>query len=176
MFSTEETTMRVLAIATIFLLSSAVVPSVAQQGQSPNPAPPESQVAPAPGHAGTTTGQAQTQAAPAQPERTPQQSEQARKEDHDRDQAAKGEGQRMGGMNRDDMASMMAMCQRMMGRMDRGMHRDDFAMDRDEDNDDRDSYRDDRTPRRVKICIEEENGDEYCHYRHPVTGRPFWSR
>ena len=162
--------MRVLAIAMMFLLSSGVVPSVAQQGQSPNPAAPESQAAPA-DHAGTTTGQAQTQAAPAQPERTPQQSEQARKEDHD--QAAKGE-QRMGGMNRDDMARMMAMCERMMGRMDRGMHRDDYAMD--EDSDERDSYREDRTPRRVKICIEEENGDEYCHYRHPVTGRPFWSR
>lgn len=66
--------MRVLAIATIFLLSSSLVPTFAQaQGRAPAQSQPET--APAP---------TEPQTVPVQPERTPQQSEQARKQGQDR--------------------------------------------------------------------------------------------
>ena len=50
--------------------------------------------------------------------------------------------------------------------MDRGRYRE--RGDRDGDRRDRDSSRyfdDDRSRRRVKVCVEYENGDEYCRYR-----------
>jgi hypothetical protein len=50
--------------------------------------------------------------------------------------------------------------------MDRGRYRE--RGDRDVDRRDRDSsryYDDDRSRRRVKVCVEYENGDEYCRYR-----------
>jgi hypothetical protein len=56
--------MRVLTVATLFLLSSSLVPAIAQQQANPSA---QSQ---------PETGQPQT--VPVQPERTPQQSEQSR--------------------------------------------------------------------------------------------------
>jgi hypothetical protein len=50
--------------------------------------------------------------------------------------------------------------------MDRGRYRERGA--RDGDRRDWDSSRyfdDDRSHRRVKVCVEYENGDEYCRYR-----------
>jgi hypothetical protein len=64
-----------------------------------------------------------------------------------------------------------------MGQSDMGRMRDRMERDTDSDrarpNDDRADrdgygrgyYDEDRPRRRVKVCIEYENGDEYCHYR-----------
>jgi hypothetical protein len=76
----------------------------------------------------------------------------------------------MGPMGQNEMARMMDHM-RMYG-----MHRDSDDMDSQEGRGDRSSDRADRNPyrrsydegrssRRVKICIEDENGDEYCRYR-----------
>jgi hypothetical protein len=184
--------MRVLAVATILLLSSAAGPSLAQQDKPNAPAQSQSQTGP---------DQSPPQTVPVQPERTPQQSEQARKEEGERGEDVRirdgwraGErdnhhmdrieqskmGRMMGHMGRmdpDDMARMMEMCDRMMGRADSGMRHDRHDLDRDRneaysssDSEERDQYvknyhDDDRSSRRVKICIEEENGDQYCRYR-----------
>jgi hypothetical protein len=95
---------------------------------------------------------------PVQPERTPQQSEQSRKEDRKRAEDFR--------VNRDWRAQ-----ERDDEEMDR-MGRDsdhrrparDWRMHRDDD-DERGYYGDDRPRRRVKVCFEYENGDEYCRYR-----------
>ena len=150
--------MRVLAAATMLILSSTLAPSSAQQpGNAPAPSQPQS--------------------VPVQPERSPQQSEQAREQEQKR-----GDDVRVGrdwrAQERDDRGD------RAMGGRDRD-YRDDRTvgrssrMDRESDADrgDRDwdrrhHYRDrwsdlddDRGRRRVKICVEYENGDEYCRYR-----------
>jgi hypothetical protein len=186
--------MRVLAVATLFFLSSSVLPTLAQeQGRLPAQTQPETTPAP--------TQPPQT--VPVQPERTPQQSEQARKQGQDqtedvqvgrdwrtqsRDSDKTGpmgkndmgrmmEG--MGPMGQNEMARMMdhmRMCRRMMEHWRYGMHRDSDDMDSQEGRGDRSSDRADRnrygrsydegrSSRRVKICIEDENGDEYCRYR-----------
>ena len=186
--------MRVPAIATIFFLSSSLVPTLAQE-QGKAPAQVQSETAPAP---------TQPQTVPVQSERTPQQSEQARKQGQDRAEDVQvdrdwrtqsrdgdkmgrmgkdGMGrmmERMGPMGEDEMARMrdhMRMCRQMMKRWDHRMHRDSDDIDSDEgrgdrssDRSDRDrygrSYDEGRSSRRVKICIEDENGDEYCRYRN----------
>jgi hypothetical protein len=186
--------MRVVVVATIFLLSSGVVPTLAQeQGKVPTQSQPET--APAPTQSPQTV--------PVQPERTPQQSEQARKQGQDRSEDVQvgpdwrtqsrdgdkmdrmgknGMGRMMEGMGpmgQSEMARMMdhmRMCRRMMEHWGYGMHRDSDDMDSDEGRGDRSSdranrnrysrsYDEGRSPRRVKICIEDENGDEYCRYR-----------
>ena len=148
--------MRVLAAATMLILSSALAPSFAQQpGNAPAPSQPQN--------------------VPVQPERSPQQSEQAREQEQKR-----GDDVRVGrdwrAQERDDRGD------RAMGGRDRDLHRTEgrsSRMDRESDADrgDRDwdrrhHYRDrwsdlddDRGRRRVKICVEYENGDEYCRYR-----------
>ena len=150
--------MRVLAAATMLILSSTLAPSFAQQP-------------------GTAPAPSQPQSVPVQPERSPQQSEQAREQEQKR-----GDDVRVGhdwrAQERDDRGD------RAMGGRDRD-YRDDRTvgrssrMDRESDYDrwDRDwdrrhHYRDrwsdlddDRGRRRVKICVEYENGDEYCRYR-----------
>ncbi len=79
------------------------------------------------------------------------------------------DGERMG---RDDRE--MAPHQRMQRERDtdrdgdRGRYGGRGERDReygDRDKDDRSYFDDDRPRRRVKICIEYENGDEYCRYR-----------
>ena len=151
--------MRVLTAATILFLSSSLVPSLAQdQGKPPAPSQP--------------------QTVPVQPERNPQQSEQSREQDRqraedthvDRDWRA---GQRDGD-NREHRG------QNDMGRMREGMGRDmdgdhrtvgrNWQMRPDDERADgrgygRGYYVDDRPRRRVKVCIEYEDGDEYCRYR-----------
>jgi hypothetical protein len=89
----------------------------------------------------------------------------------------------MGRMDRDDdaMARMMDMCDRMMDMCDRMMERmhhgirgHDVDRDRNEGyrtgREERDGYaksydEEHRASRRVRLCIEDENGDEYCRYR-----------
>src|SRR3954471_4848383 len=96
--------MRVPVIATVVLLASSLVPTLAQdQGRAP--AQSQSESAPA-----------QPQTVPVQPERTPGQSEQARKQDQDRAEDVQvgrdwrtqsRDGDRMGRMGKDGMGRMM---------------------------------------------------------------------
>jgi len=140
--------MRVFAVATILLLSSSLVPSFAQnEGRPP------------------TSSQPQT--VPVQPERTPQQSEQSREQDRQRsddtrlgpDWRVQRDGDRMGRMDREDMG-------RMMDNMRRDMDSDHRTVGRGWRMRPDDRYPDeDRLRRRVKVCFEYENGDEYCRYR-----------
>ena len=154
--------MRVFAVATILLLSSSLVPSFGQdEGKSP------------------TLSQPQT--SPVQPDLTPQQSDQAKEQNRQRAddtrvnrdwRAQQRDGENMGRTGRNDTGRMRDMDRdtdrdhRTVGRSWR-MHPDD---DRDLDRADREgygrgNYDEDRPQRRVKICVEYENGDEYCHYR-----------
>jgi len=154
---TAETGMRVFAVATILFLSSSLVPSFAQdEGKSPAPSQP--------------------QTVPVQPERSPQQS---REEDRDRGddrqvgrdwRAHPGDSNNMGQMGQNnDMG-------RMRDKMERNMESDHRTVGRDwrarpdDDRADRNgygrgSYDEDRPRRRMKVCFEYENGDEYCRYR-----------
>jgi hypothetical protein len=148
--------MRVFAVATMLLLSSSLVPSFAQdEGKAPTPSQP--------------------QTVPVQPERSPQQSDQSREEDRRRSEdrqigsdwrARPGDSDSMGHMGQKDMS-------RMMEKMGRDMDRDHrtMRMRPEDDRADRDGYGrgnyDEDRPRlrRVKVCFEYENGDEYCRYR-----------
>ncbi len=151
--------MRSFAVATILLLSSSLVPSFAQN-EANSPAV------------------SQPQTNPVQPERTPEQSQQSRDQDRqraedmrvDRDwRAHPSDNDSMGHMDQKDMG-------RMRERMGREMDSDHRTVGRDwrarpnDDRADRDGYGrgyydEDRPQRRVKVCFEYENGDEYCHYR-----------
>lgn len=139
--------MRALAIATMLLLSSSAV-SLAQDEKT---APPS-----------------QPQTTPVQPERTPQQSDQSRVQDQRRGEDVRvgqdwrtqeRDGDHMDRMGQHDMGRMMDdRDHRTTGRNWR-MHRDDDERygrgDQDEG----------RPWRRIKTCVEYENGDEYCRYR-----------
>jgi hypothetical protein len=159
--------MRVLTVATLFLLSSSLVPAIAQQQANPSA---QSQ---------PETGQPQT--VPVQPERTPQQSEQSRAHEQKRGEDVQvgrdwrtqsRDDDHMGRMGENHMGRMMEHMdhmERMMEHMDRQMRR---AMEREQgyygdrghgDGYDRGDY--DEARRRVKICVEYENGGEYCRYR-----------
>jgi hypothetical protein len=137
--------MRVLTLAMVLLLSSALVPSFAEEeGKSPVPDQP--------------------QMTPVQPERSPQQSEQSREQDRKsaqdvqigrdwKSQQRDGDGmgrKGQGQTGQDDSDH------RTVGR-DWRTHRDD---------DERGYYDEDRPRHRVKICTEYENGDEFCRYRN----------
>jgi hypothetical protein len=152
--------MRVFAVATILLLSSSLVPSFAQD-EAKSPA----------------TSQPQT--APVQPERTPQQSEQSREQDRQRAEdtrvgrdwrAHPNVSDHMGHMGQDDMGRMR---DKMGGHDMDGDHRTvgrDWRARPDDDRADGDGYGrryydEDRPRRRVKVCVEYEEGEEYCHYR-----------
>lgn len=155
--------MRVLAAATILLLSSSLVPAFAEE-------------------AGTAAaGSNQSQTVPVQPERTPQQSEQSRQQDRQRAEdvqvgrdwrAQQRDGDRMGHMGQNNMGQMGDQMDRMRDQMGRMSDQDwehrtegrDWRMRRDDD--DRGYYHEDRSRRRVKVCFEYENGDEYCRYRN----------
>lgn len=118
----------------------------------------------------------QTATVPVQPERSPQQSQQSREQDRDR-----GEDRRVGRDWRaypSDRNTMGHTSQNDMGRMRDRMEQDidrdqrtgrDWRARREDDRADRDGYSrgydEDQPRRRVKVCIEYENGDEYCHYR-----------
>ena len=143
--------MRILTVATVLLLSTAIVPSFAQQEEK-SPVPEQSQI---------TT--------PVQPERTPQQSEQSRQQDR-----KSAEDTRMGR----DWRAQQRDGER-TGRMDQGQERMGRMNDRDDwdhrtvgrswqmQREDRRGYDDEERPRvRIKICREYEDGDEVCHYRN----------
>lgn len=135
--------MRGLALPAALLLFVAPFAFAQQEGGSP--AQGRSQTAPT-----------QPQTAPVQPERTPQQSEQSRKEDQKRAEEVQiDRGWRAHERDDEHMDQMMGhdWDHRKPGR--------DWRMRGDDDDD----YID-RPRRRVKICFEYENGDEYCRYRH----------
>lgn len=160
--------MRSAALATILLLSTSLAPAFAEEAEK---TPTQSQLETAP-------AQGQPQTVPVQPERTPQQSEQSLAPDQKRAQDVQvGRDWRtqprdgdMGRLSSTDMAQMMermaSMCQnmqRMMEQMHAGMR--GGRMDRSTDRGYGDGQYEDRSPRRAKVCIEYENGDELCRYR-----------
>ena len=154
--------MRIFAVAAVLLWSSSLVPAFAEE-------------------AGKAAGSNQPQTVPVQPERTPQQSEQSRERDRERaedvqigrgwraqqrddDRTRQRDDDRMGRMDRNSMGRMMDEDRehRTVGR-DWRARPDDRA---DRDGYGRGSYDEDRPRlRRVKVCFEYENGDEYCRYR-----------
>ena len=154
--------MRAFAVAAVLLLSSNLVPAFSQE-------------------AGKAAGSNQPETVPVQPERTPQQSEQSRERDRERtedvqigrgwraqqrddDRTRQRDDDRMGRMDRNSMGRMMDEDRehRTVGR-DWRARPDDRA---DRDGYGRGSYDEDRPRlRRVKVCFEYENGDEYCRYR-----------
>lgn len=151
---------RHLITLSLFLLSSSGFPVVAS-AQQPDAKPSESQ--------------AQPQSPPVQPERTPQQSDQARQQDNRNAEGTRVNPDWTTRQRNDERADMDR-----PRRMDRDQDQDHRTMGRNwrrDDDDfgrgsrygsmDRDGgrYYDDRPRRRVKTCIEYENGDEYCQYR-----------
>ena len=155
--------MRVV-LAAILLASSSLCPSLAQeQGKPPVAAP---------------------QTVPAQPD---QNSQQQRDQRTDRDQPRaddrgmgrdwrmrRGDGDRMGRddremgpdwrMDRDREADRDR--DRYRGRYEDRSDRDDRGWGRpDRDRDYRGYYEEQRPRHRVKVCVEYENGDEYCRYK-----------
>jgi hypothetical protein len=137
--------MRVFAAATILLLLSSVAPGLAEE-------------------AGNAAGSNPPLTVPVQPERTPQQSEESRGHDPQRADDLKigrdwrAEERRFDRSQTNETGRMTDEQDRDHPAVGRGRH-----MDRD---DDERGYRDDDRPRRrIKICFEYENGDEYCRYR-----------
>jgi len=145
--------MRVSAAAILFL-SSCLVSAAALAQQ-----------------AGSASGTGQTQAVPVQPERTPQQSDQARERERqsaeetrvNRDWTTQQRDDDRMGMGMDRMRQQRM--GRMMDDMDHRTTGRSQRMQRDDDMDRRSRFDEDRPYRRVKICYEYENGDEFCRYR-----------
>jgi hypothetical protein len=153
--------MRAIALATLLLASSTLSSFAEDQGRPPISPP---------------------QMAPAQPAPTGQDAQQPREQRTDRDQA-KGDDREVGRdwrMHRGgdvdrmdhDMGANMGRSDREEYRdpdKDRGRYGDRDNGDRGWDRGDRDRdyrrYDEDRPRRRVKVCIEYDNGDEYCRYK-----------
>jgi hypothetical protein len=152
--------MRVLTMTAALLISSALVPALAQQEEK-SPAPD------------------QTQTTPVQPERTPQQSDQSRQQDRKsaedirmgRDWRVQRDADRMGRMDQEPRD------QDRTGRMNDRDDWDHRTVGRKWQRDDRrgfdrrgygdEGYYDDERARvRIKICKEYEDGDEVCRYRN----------
>jgi hypothetical protein len=174
----EDNGMRILVLTTM-LLASTLSPAFAQQGEnSPASIPPMDQKAepPAP-----PTDQ-KSEATPAQTDRNSQQMQNPRA-GRGQSRADDREMGRDWRMHRDDDDNNARRTDRDVGpdwRM-RGREtsrdrdadsrhfreRDDRDGDRaDRNRNSRDDYFDDDEPRRrVKICVEYANGDEYCRYR-----------
>lgn len=151
--------MRKSALATVLLLSSSLVSGFAFAQQS-EPAP----------------GSNEVQTAPVQPDRTPQQSDQARERDRKSAEDTRVKRDWTTQQRGEDRMGMDSMRQQRMGRMMEDMdHRTtggNWRMQRDDEDMDRrqrfsdQRYADENRPRRrVKICFEYENGDEFCRYR-----------
>lgn len=155
--------MRVLVVTTM-LLASSLCPAFAQEaGKPPAPVPPTDQ------KGGAVPGQLD------------QNSQQTRNPPSDRDQSRAGDREmgpdwrihRDDGRGRDENepGRDWRMRDRETGHnrdMDRGRYREpgDRDWDRaDRDRPSRDSDREDGSRRRVKVCVEYLNGDEYCRYR-----------
>lgn len=145
-------------IALLFLISGSVLP-VAVSAQQPDTKPTESQ--------------AQPQTTPVQPERTPQQSEQANQQDNRSAESTRINPNwttRQNDNERADMERQHRMDQDRDNRtVGRNWRRDDDEFERGSRYGSRDRdegrYYDTRPRRRVKTCIEYENGDEFCRYR-----------
>jgi hypothetical protein len=146
--------MRVSTAATVLLLSSCLVSAAAMADQ-----------------ADTAPGAGQSQAVPVQPERTPQQSDRARERDRQSGDETRVNRDWTAQQRDDDRMGMDRMRQHRMGRMmDQDMdHRTtgrNSRMQRDDDTDRRSrSFDEDRPYRRIKICYEYDNGDEFCRYK-----------
>jgi len=149
--------MRALAVATVLLLSSSLISALAEE-------------------AGKAPDSDQPQTVPVEPQRNPQQSEQSRKEDQERAGEAQVRRDWRAQRRDDDHTNYMDHNDgRMMGHdWDHRKAGRDWRMRRDDEDADRDRagrddygrrYDEDRPRRRVKICFEYENGDEYCRYR-----------
>lgn len=140
------TPMRGLVLATVLLATSGLCPAFAQDEGKP---PVASQPAPAQSKQDQQTGGDQKKA-------------------NDREAGREND---MGGMM-DRMGRRMDWDHRKAGR-DGKMRRDDDDVDRgyrssdraDRDGYGRDYHDEDRPRRRVKVCFEYDNGDEYCRYR-----------
>jgi hypothetical protein len=179
----------------LFLLSGVIPVTATAQQIAPDPNQPsqvrpqqtpaqldQGQTSNTPAQADRTpqqSGQAQTQNTPVEPPRTPQQSDQARERERrsaedtriNRDWTTRqrGAGERV------DMDRMRQQMERMMEDEDhrttgKNWHRYDDDMDRGPrygsmDRDEGRYYYETRPRSRVKICIEYENGDEFCRYR-----------
>ena len=153
--------MRVFILAALFLGSSSLCPSFAQDQAKPSQAKP-------PIDAPQTGAPARTDENAEQPRDQRTGRDQSRADDREMGpdwRMRRGDGERMG-RDRSEMGSE--------GRMqrdrdwDRGRYsgRGDRDWDHaDRDNDSRGYFDDDRPRRRVKICVEYENGDEYCRYK-----------
>ena len=155
----EKTLMRTVVFAALLLASSSLQPLWAQDQSKPSPS-------------------SQPQTVPVQPEHTPQQSEQSRDQDRDRaddvrvgrdwrtEERDRDRQERTGrhdeGRASDRMGHDMDRDRSTVGRNWR-MHPDDEHADRDSH--DRGYYNEDRAWRRVKICYEYRDGDEYCRYQ-----------
>jgi len=155
--------MRIVVFATVLLASSSLCPSFAQEQGPPV---------------------AQPQTVPAQPDES---SQQPRDQRTDRDQSRaddremgrdwrmrRGDGDRMGREDREMGPEWRMRPDRDDDRdnqKDRGRYGDRGDRDNREwdrvvrEHDYRGYYDEDRPRRRVKVCVEYENGDEYCRYR-----------
>lgn len=152
-------------IALLFVISGSVLP-FASSAQQQDAKPTENQAQ------SPTTPQVQSPTTQVQPERTPQQSDQARQQDkRSAEDTGVNPNWTIHGRNseRPDMDRQRRADQdqddRTVGRnwrdyynMERGS-RYGWA-DRDEDR-----YFETRPRRRIKTCVEYDNGDEFCRYR-----------
>jgi hypothetical protein len=148
--------MRVLILAALLLGSSSLSASFAQDQAKPPVQVPETGV----------------------PARPNENAEQPRDQRTGRDQSRtddremgpdwrmrRGDGERMG-RDRSEMGAEGRMQRDRDGDPGRYSGRGDRDWDHaDRDDDHRGYFDDDRPRRRVKICVEYENGDEYCRYR-----------
>jgi hypothetical protein len=150
-------------IPLLFLLSGSVLP-VATSAQQPDAKPTENHIQ------SPNTPQVQSQGAPVQPDRTPQQSDQAREQDKrsaedtriNPDWTARQHNDEHMGMDRHRRMDQ-DQDSRTVGR---NWHPDYGDQGRGSYYRDDDRYYDEPRPRRrIKICTEYPNGDEFCHYR-----------
>src|SRR3954452_7026461 len=155
----EKTIMRTVVFAAILLGSSSLQPLLAQD--QPN-----------------TSQSSQPQTVPVQPEHPPQQSDRYREQDRARaDDVRVGRDWRAEERDHDRQQRMGRNDEgRASDRMGRDMDRDRSTVGRnwrmrsederaDREGQDRGYYNEDRARRRVKICYEYQDGDEYCRYR-----------
>jgi len=153
--------MRVLALAAVVLVASGLHPSFAQEQQKAQGAAPQT----APAQSGQNAASQQDQQSADQAKRDNREVGRDWRmrprdgEDTDRDDYTGRDDREIGRdwrMQRDREA----------GR-DRDMESDRYRQRVDRDWDRRDSgrYYDERSRRRVKVCVEYANGDEYCRYR-----------
>jgi hypothetical protein len=153
--------MRVFVLATMLLVSSSLYPAVAQeQGKAPPVAPPQTVPAPTDPNASQQGDQ-----------RTDRDQQRGDDRETGRDwRMRRGDGDRMGHEDRAMGPDGRTHRDRDADRdreMDRGRYgdRDDRGWDRPNRDRDYRGYYEDRPRRRVKVCVEYENGDEYCRYR-----------